>query len=558
MKASKRYPLMLVAVFLLIYILPLGARDLFVPDETRYGEVPREMIASGDWVVPHLNGLRYFEKPVLGYWAQAGALLLLGENNFAVRLPSALAVGLSGLLIYLLLLGSLPGRGADDRWEAAMAVLVFFTCFLVFGVGTFALLDSLFSFLVTATIATFYFASQAPRGSGKERKFLLLAGLACGLAFLTKGFLALAIPVLALLPYLVWERRYKDIGRMAWLPLLTALLVALPWSIAIYWKEPDFWRFFVFNEHLRRFLADNAQHSRSFWFFFLAAPGLFLPWTFVSFAAVGGVRGRLANASPTRGLLRLSLCWLVFPFLFFSASSGKLLTYVLPCMPPFAILLVSGLTRVLAKGKSKAFKSGVAATLILSLLLLAALLYLKFIGVNGFNLFYEPWKWLVVFAITLSFVVFTFWSLKAKINKNKLLLLGMAPLLLHFSIHFLMPGFAFEQKAPGPLLERNQQAVRKDTIIISDNDMVRAACWYFRRNNIYLLKSSGELGYGLNFKDAKGRHLDLRSAADIIKRHPGHTVLVARARNIRQWRDRLPRPIFWDSSGREGYVLWRY
>ena len=96
---KKGYAALLLAFFLLSYILPLGARDLVVPDETRYAEIPREMIAGGDWVVPNLNGLRYFEKPALGYWVHAGSLLLFGENNFAVRLPSALAVGLSALLI---------------------------------------------------------------------------------------------------------------------------------------------------------------------------------------------------------------------------------------------------------------------------------------------------------------------------------------------------------------------------------------------------------------------------------------------------------------------------
>ena len=80
------YAATLLLFFLLSYILPLGARDLVVPDETRYAETPREMIAGGDWVVPHLNGLRYFEKPALGYWVHAGSILLFGENNFAGRL----------------------------------------------------------------------------------------------------------------------------------------------------------------------------------------------------------------------------------------------------------------------------------------------------------------------------------------------------------------------------------------------------------------------------------------------------------------------------------------
>jgi 4-amino-4-deoxy-L-arabinose transferase len=80
--------------------MPLGNISLFTPDETRYAEIPREMIVSGDWVVPHFNGLRYFEKPVFGYWANAVSILLFGGNNFAVRLPSTLSVGLSAFHIF--------------------------------------------------------------------------------------------------------------------------------------------------------------------------------------------------------------------------------------------------------------------------------------------------------------------------------------------------------------------------------------------------------------------------------------------------------------------------
>ena len=78
MNIKMGYAVLLLSFFLLSYILPLGARDLVVPDETRYAEIPREMIASGDWVVPHLNGVRYFEKPALGYWVHAGSILLFG------------------------------------------------------------------------------------------------------------------------------------------------------------------------------------------------------------------------------------------------------------------------------------------------------------------------------------------------------------------------------------------------------------------------------------------------------------------------------------------------
>lgn len=191
-------PLILAALYLVMYILPLGVRPLAVPDETRYAEIPREMIASGQWAVPHLNGLRYFEKPVLGYWVHAGSLLLFGQNNFAVRLPSALSVGLSALLVYLLTLSALrPERtGAAENpdsaapWSAGLAALIFLTSGMVPGIGTFAVLDSLFAFFLTACVAALFLALEAPPRSTREKRLLTLTGLACGLAFLTKGLLA--------------------------------------------------------------------------------------------------------------------------------------------------------------------------------------------------------------------------------------------------------------------------------------------------------------------------------------------------------------------------------
>ena len=114
-----------VALFLLIYILPFGARNLVVPHETRYGEIPREMITGGDWIVPHLNHLRYFEKPLLGYWVYVSSILLFGENNFAVRLPSSMAVGLSALLIYLMVSRVFRNKTKEDDFSAILLLHFF-------------------------------------------------------------------------------------------------------------------------------------------------------------------------------------------------------------------------------------------------------------------------------------------------------------------------------------------------------------------------------------------------------------------------------------------------
>jgi len=559
MNIKTGYAVLLLSFFLLAYILPLGVRDLVVPDETRYAEIPREMIAGGDWVVPHLNGVRCFEKPALGYWVHAGSLLLFGENNFAVRLPSALAVGLSALLIFLLVRRVSHKESGEDGFPAVLAALIFLSCFEVFGVGNTAVLDSLLSFFLTASITTFYFASEERPGSGREKGYLLLSGLACGLAFLTKGFLAFAVPVMALVPYLIWQRRYADLLLMSWLPFLVAVLVALPWSLAIHLREPDFWRFFFWNEHIRRFMADNAQHKDSIWLFFLAAPGMFFPWIFVAPAAVPGIKARLFEEGAQGRLLRFCFCWLVLPFLFFSFSSGKLLTYLLPCFPPFAILIGFGLRHVLRKNaRNRLFQEGTRLSALLFGLLLVAFLYVQFIGFQGFHPYAHPWKVIMAVNGLAFFMLLCCWAFKSRRGKDKVLIYSLAPLLLFFVAHFIIPDLTLESKAPGVLLEQHRQDIVDKNIIIADEDSLAAVCWYLQRSDVYMIGGPGELEYGLTYKDEAGRLLDLQSAADLIQRNKGNAVLIARSKKISRRRDRLPVPVAQEQNGPAGYLIWKY
>ncbi len=514
------------------------------------------MIASGDWVVPHLDGLRYFEKPVLGYWLHAVSLLLFGQNNFAVRFPAAISVGLSALLIFVMVgrISNIENKNKGDM--AALAALIFLSCFEVFGVGNIAVLDNLFSFFITTIIAAFYFASEEQSGSPKENIFLILSGIACGLAFLTKGFLAFAIPVLTIVPYLIWERRYSDLFRMSWLPILTALLVALPWGILIHMREPDFWHFFFWNEHIRRFMENNAQHKESFWFFFKASPGLFMPWTFLIPAAVAGLKLFVNDDSGQARLVRFSLCWLIIPFLFFSASSGKLLTYILPCFPPFAILIFFGLISIL-KEQNTIFKWGVAGVGIFFGLILIAMMYVQIIGVNGFRLFEQPWK-VIMFANSLIvIIIFCFWAVKSNKIFNKIILIGLSPFFFFFIIHYIIPDHIIVKKTPGALLE-NHRNISDNATIISDENTFRAACWYLCRNNVYLLKPGGEVEYGLSYPDSSQRLIDIKSVVEFIKENKGRIVLIGRAKNLARWKDQLPNPDLRDESGPEGFALWQY
>ncbi|MBU1167968.1 MAG: phospholipid carrier-dependent glycosyltransferase [Proteobacteria bacterium] len=559
MHSQKQQVFLLLLFFVVIYILPLGVRDLIVPDETRYAEIPREMIAGGDWAVPHLNGLRYFEKPAMGYWVYACSLLIFGDNDFAVRLPSALSVGLSAVLIYLLMSRYGPVKDSEYKHVAFLSVVIYLTCFEVFGVGNTAVLDNVFSLFLSAAIGLFYGATETVSGSMREKKFLLMSGVACGLAFLTKGFLAFVVPFIVLVPYLVWQRRYRDLFRMGWLPILTAVMVSLPWSLWVHLREPDFWRFFFWNEHIRRFMGDNAQHKESFWFFLLTSPGMFIPWTFMVPAAATGLWGKIRDTEPHSRLMRLSLCWFVLPFLFFSCCNGKLLTYILPCFPPFAILMARGLFNGLGKKRRQpCFQWGAMGNVFLFSVILIAFVFVQLLNYNGLRPYHQPWKSLMVVNGLIFMILFMYGSFSSEDKIRKILYLGLSPCLFFLTVHFMIPEMTIETETPGVLLAQQRDRLSPDTVILSDEDSIRAVCWYFKRSDVYIVGKSGELGYGFSYNDSAGRQLDIPSAVRMITSHPGKAVLVARSKHIKKWQAQLPEPVRREDSGENGYAFFQF
>ena len=544
----KKSSIAIIGLFLLLYIVPLGVRPIVIPDETRYGEIAREMIASDDWVVPRLNGLRYFEKPVLGYWLNAGSLLLFGENAFAVRFPSALAAGLSALMLFIMV-----RRFAGGYSAALLSAAVFLTCLLVSAVGTLSVLDSLLSLFITGAMVAFFYAHMEKR---PERKYglLALAGMCCGLAFLIKGFLAFAVTLVVIVPFMVWERRWKELLRVCWLPVLTALLIILPWAVMIQIREPDFWSFFFWNEHIRRFMSDSAQHKASFWYFFLLLPTVAVPWTFLFPAVISGFK----KVHFERPVIRFAVCWFLFPLFFFSLSNGKLITYILPCFPPLAILLVTGLDHYFEKGRSTAFNIGARSLALVVTIIAVTLLVLQLVGFDGLRLYSENWKWVLAIAGLLFWAVFLLLSARESEHPpRKILLYTAAPVLLMFLAPFILPDVAIERTAPGEFLLDHSHRIQPDTILVTDEDPVGAVCWYYKRNNIYLLGGAGELAHGLSYKDSKHRFLSVDQFNALVSEHrgTGRVTLIAKAGRYKDRKAKLPKPIFEDANGNDGFVF---
>lgn len=312
----------------LVWLATLGNRPLFNPDEGRYAEIPREMLQDGDWIVPHLNGLDYIEKPPLQFWATAATYRLLGVSEFSARLYTALTA-----LATIALIGFLAARLWDPgaAWRAA-AVLS--GTFMFVMLGQLMTLDMSLTFWMTASLAGFLLAQHTP---SRERGWMLVAWAAAALGVLTKGLVAAAIPAAVLVIYSLWSRDYSPWRKLhlKWgVPLFLA--VTVPWHGLAAHRLDDFLQFFFIREHFARFLTPIADRQEPWWFFgwvFLAGT---VPWTVPALRVlVSGWRSPRGQFSPTLFLW----IWVVFTCVFFSVSDSKLMPYILPAMPALALLI---------------------------------------------------------------------------------------------------------------------------------------------------------------------------------------------------------------------------
>lgn len=340
----------LILIWLALGLLPLLVRPLWEPDEARYAEIPREMLATGDWLTPRLNGVLYFEKPPFQYWLSALSMKLFGVNGAAARLPLALASALAMWAAWRLA-KRLGAR--QPMWAPFMAV----TCLLGFLVGQILTLDALFSAFVVAALVASVEAVAARVEEQPATGWTLGAFLFLSAAFLTKGVAAVALLGPALLTSLVYAKGRPALRRAVvatafspWGWLLAAVLTA-PWFILVDRANPGHAWFFFIHEHVARFATHEAKRQGSDnWFldklYFLGVLGLgLLPW--LSACGTGLRRGwtflrsrgpQAADGGFSRWAVALVLLAFVWPLFFFSVSGSKLPPYILPVVVPLVAL----------------------------------------------------------------------------------------------------------------------------------------------------------------------------------------------------------------------------
>lgn len=342
------------AAALLALTLPfwdLGA-PLIEVDDARYAQVPAEMLRSGDWTVPRLNGMHYIEKPPLWYWLAASSYRVLGVSEAAARLPLAL-LSLAGALLAWWL-GSWLYAPAVGRLAGAATASALLWAFLSHNMT----LDLPVSVFLSGAVAFALRCMLRP----EDGRWAAPAAWACaGLAFLSKGLISVLFPA-AWVAGLCVLRPELRAGAAALArpdgPLLAAAVV-LPWLFSISKAKPDFFEVFFVEQHFQRFLTPKYNRGAGWWFYLVVLPAGLLPWTVP--AAGGFLRGLKRPFGDVRDFALT--CWILGIAFFFSISHSKLATYVLPVVPFCAVLAAKHLEDRLSDGSRKALKwTGVVVT----------------------------------------------------------------------------------------------------------------------------------------------------------------------------------------------------
>ena len=328
-------PLLLLAA--LTFFAGLGRGAITDSDEAFYAESSREMVASGDWLTPYYNYEPRFQKPVLYYWLTSATYLVFGPTEFSARLWAALA-GLG-----LVLVTAACGRRWYDETTGLLAGAIVATNFGYFSIGRMALPDLPLTFCITLAIWAALVATLESERS--PRKFVLLSAFALGLGFLMKGPVGLVIPALVILPVLVVERRSLALTPAdILLGFVVMLGVALPWYVAMWVRHGnDYLQSFFVGDNFERFATDRFNDPRPWWFYLPVVAGGMLPWAPLMLVWLGPLTQFLRRRRDIGTIDLRLLMWAALPLAFYTLSVGKQPRYVLPVLPPLALLLASSI-----------------------------------------------------------------------------------------------------------------------------------------------------------------------------------------------------------------------
>lgn len=319
-----------------LFFAKLGSYPLNVPDGARYAEIPREMVATGDYITPHLNGIKYFEKPPLFYWLQAASIKIFGVNDFAVSFMSALIALWCCFLVRKLAYKAFNTEGIVANGLFASVILA--TSMLFFTITRIVTLDMAFTAFLTASLMHFLLGIKEETQKKRNRHMWAVYFFA-GLSVMTKGLIGIIFPLAIIFFWVLIFNEWRNLKTYCiFSGLLLLIAVAAPWHILVQLKNPEFFHFYFLDQQFLRYFTPSAHRGQPFWFmpvFFLV---MFLPWIFFLPQAIKNIFTKKHEVMYRKCAVFLIL-WVAVIYIFYSFSDSKLIPYLLPMLPPMAILV---------------------------------------------------------------------------------------------------------------------------------------------------------------------------------------------------------------------------
>ena len=398
-KQFRFYFILLLLAVVPLFSLGLANHGLWTADEPRVAEIGREMALNSSWAVPTLDRKPFLEEPPLYYASIATVFKALGtSSDKVVRIPSAI-FAFGGVLALFFLGNMLSGPRCGFLAGGIMAA-----CGEYFRVAHWVIVDSALTCFVICAL-TFFLAAYLSSDRGRRFLSYFLCYVSCALAFYAKGFIGVAIPGLAALTFLVFDRNIREVLKMhLWLGIAVFLAMTLPWFLSLYHQGgSEYLRVFFIHNHLDRFAGGSTGHHQPFYYYLTQFPGAFMPWSLLlvpvlvrSFRKPGPVPANL-----NKGIL-FAQCWSIAGFLLLSAASTKRVLYLMPIFAPVSLLTAWYMETALLRAGFARFEnffiSAFGYVIFLAGLAIIPLFFYAS-GKYGFGLPLRETTWTVLFAL---------------------------------------------------------------------------------------------------------------------------------------------------------------